>query len=782
MSNPFAVFRKNQTAWMAGLVLLALLAFVVAPALEQVMSAFGRGGSGNEEVVAWNGGVITVAELQTAQQRNGMVNTFLSSLAEKVIDAGGMPQVPRFAFDPQSNRVLSVGLQLSTIGEQVCRDRIFLTYADEIGITFDDTAVDDFIKLFCDNKITDEELAKTLRETTSGNLSVFDLRDIIKKEMSLAVFGQVLQAGFLSQPPGKTFRDFKKLNETATVEAYPVLVADYMDKVTGEPTEAEIQAIYSEGSMRGPDPSSPTPGFIRPYTADFEYVLADLAAWTDREKAKLTEEELRAEYDRRVELGQMQVVDEPEAEATSEIGSESDAGEQAGAPEAGAPEAGAPESAAEPNVEPAVTGDAGSTDPNSGDGSSAGSSSGDGDADQSNLQGSQKTRFVAFNPQAEDAPETAGQEPEVATDEQASAAPSESAQTGPPTVVQPPQLGQESADQGVDMQLPKMRTKTFEEARDEIATALAQANAGPAIEAAMKVIEDEHMKPYFQEYRSYKAYADADDLDEAEEVKRPKRPDLKTVAESVGLSYQTTGMVDPFALNEMQFGQSMISSTNPGMNGTVVQTMMNLGTNVYRPTRSTFLDQAALMAGEVKFQQFLFWKVDEKAAFIPELDDVRDEIIEAWKTQKARLLAEEAAKAIAAKVGTGEDAWAGAIDVTEQSLILKPAPFSWYDRSAQGAGLSVVRDLDDVGNSFFQSVFTASPATTVVAANQPQQTYYVTRVQEFGPSDEALMERFEADPQKSGAINIARQEVNNTIIDWMEQLEERLNVQWQMRL
>ena len=91
MSNPLAVFRKNRNYWMAGLVLLAILAFVVAPAIQTASEAF-RGGAdaqGGAVVVRWDGGKMTVADVRHATIQHGRLVRFLNALAQKVLDAGG---------------------------------------------------------------------------------------------------------------------------------------------------------------------------------------------------------------------------------------------------------------------------------------------------------------------------------------------------------------------------------------------------------------------------------------------------------------------------------------------------------------------------------------------------------------------------------------------------------------------------------------------------------------------------------------------------------------------
>lgn len=775
MSNPFALFRKNQTAWMAGLVLLALLAFVVAPAIQQITDS-SRGGVGsNAVVVRWDGGSLTAGDVDSMTQRNSNVRRFLTKLGETVIESGGQPQVPGFRINPQNSQIDSLGINPSINGRQVCQDLFMLDYAKRLGIAVDEEAVNDFIRLFCDKRINDDKLLEILQETTNGRLSVFELRDTIRKQLISTIAGQVAMSGIYAQPPGKTYRDFKKINQTAKVEVFPVVVADFVSKVSGEPSEAEIQAIYDAGSLRASEPSSPEPGFVRLYKADFEYLSADVEAWQDREKAKLTEDDIRAEYDRRVELGQLMTPVNDSAASPESTELEADtAAEIDTTPEIGSEES-APETTPEGEAAPAENTEATATQEPAKE---------DGD-DQSRASDS-RVRFVSY--QDESTEEEAAQEttePAPAETPAADPAQDETAIPSddlPPTVVQPPQLGQEASGDPAAAAQPEMRVKTFEEAREEIADSLAQQAAAPAMQAAIETLLSEHMQPYFQEYRQYVALRDAEDLPEAERNQEaPVKPNIKQLAEAAGLSYSTTSMVDAQTLIQGPFGQSMVSEAGAGGNA-VAQTAMSTQLTLFRPMRSTYFNQAAFAEGRIDFRQYLFWKTEEKQAYIPELDEVRDEVVDAWKVQQARRLAADAAEAVSAKVGSGDNAWSGAIEATEQALLIQTQPFSWYTQSAEGLRPTDVRDLDMPGTGFMQTVFSAAPGKTVVAANQPQSVYYVTRVLEYGPEESALLDLFSADPRKSGAISIANSEVQQVMIDWYSNLEQDLDVQWLMPL
>ena len=296
---------------MAGLVLLAILAFVVAPAIQTATEAFRQGGAESTVYVRWDGGRMTVAEVETAMMKRQQLLNFLAALSKKVIEEGGEPEVPGFSRWP-NGEIRSLGIDDDVTAERVCLTRIIQTKAAQMGVEFDDRAADDFLKSFCNGRITDDEFNDILRSSTSG-LTIFDVRELLKQELTSTITQGLASGGLGALPPGKTWQDFLKLNQTVRIEAYPVDVNSYVDKVTSRPSEFEIQALYDEGKQRFDDPNSPDPGFLRLEQANIEYVESRFQDWTDREKEKLTEEEIRAEYDRLVELGQLRVPVAPES-------------------------------------------------------------------------------------------------------------------------------------------------------------------------------------------------------------------------------------------------------------------------------------------------------------------------------------------------------------------------------------------------------------------------------------------------------------------------------------
>lgn len=848
MTNPFATFRKNQKYWMAAIVLLAILAFVVAPAIDTASQAIRGGGPDKGVVVRWTGGQISAADLDNGMRKHSGLVRFLAALANEVLDQGGVPRVPGFNFDPQQRQILDLGIQTSGDPYSICRTRILASHGESLGIVFDDVAIDDYITQFCDNKVSNVRIEEILDESTGGLLNWFEIRELLKMELAAKVVTQTglaaisvpKQASLLPvSTPGRAYRDFLRMNQTAKVEAFPVMVEDFMDQVIGNPTEAEIQAIYDAGMSIPSNPNSPNAGFLKRYHANVEYVEANLQAWINREKEKLTEEELKAEYDRRVELGQLKVPVTQETPESNETGDPGNGTPETQDPDSQDSENTTPENASSTDSDPASTPSEGGT----GDGETAedtnstnessdtsdttppasaetegdpadDSSSSAPDQDDQAQRSTPPTRLVSFlqeetppkpsvapsdaqqnesgdattDDQSDDASPTSGESAPVsppANDAPTDDAPTLQLDTGanaasqtPPPVVQPPQLGQSSEDASAG---PVMRTQTFEEARDTIADSLARDAAIPALDEALTGLLEDVMQKHYGKYRQYRAFKESglegEDGNPAEE---PAKPDLKKLAEERGLIYHETGLVDQTAISQTPFGLSNLRPGDSGLNGTPTNVVMTPNVELFFPLQSSYFDQAALMAGEIpEFLQYLFWKTEERPAYIPELSDIREEVVEAWKRNQARQLAEDAAKALSAKVKSeGENVWDDALNTAERSLVIETDPFTWMTRFNEFMMTSNVPKLDAVGPAFMQEVFATPAGQPAVAPNMSRNVFYVFRVTELNPPESDLQQRFNADPLKSGPRNIAARETEALVQDWFLNLEEELGVEW----
>ncbi len=174
---------------------------------------------------------------------------------------------------------------------------------------------------------TKDDFQRILRETCGRELSLQALRRQLGLELSAVVMERIALAGvnYEGSPlvtPGSLWQNYLRLNQAARIEAFPVLTSDFVKEVKATPSESEMRAIYDEGAGNFPSPNSPEPGFRRRYQAELEYVYGSWNKMIEVEKAKISPEALKAEYDRLVAQGGLQVPVDPPKLPESPTGDE----------------------------------------------------------------------------------------------------------------------------------------------------------------------------------------------------------------------------------------------------------------------------------------------------------------------------------------------------------------------------------------------------------------------------------------------------------------------------
>lgn len=307
MASPFSIFRKNQRVWMAILVFVAVISFVIIPSTGTLMDNYGSS-EGQQTLVSWKGTRLSAEQLakQTAIQAQSYA--VFSRIAAEVVAAGGSPKVPGYAPGPQGG----IGLEPPTGRAGLVQLKTLAEAARENGVMVNDETIDMFIRNFTDGKISAKKFEEIVQEVAGKQLSKFDMYSYLKDEISKQLLVQMGISGITSssQPliaPSKNWLNFQKLSQRAKVEIYPIFVDQFVEKVTAKPSEAELKALYEKAKDLYSIPSQPEPGFRRRYKADFEYLFADFNALIKEEQAKITPEQLEAEYKKRVEAGSYKV-------------------------------------------------------------------------------------------------------------------------------------------------------------------------------------------------------------------------------------------------------------------------------------------------------------------------------------------------------------------------------------------------------------------------------------------------------------------------------------------
>jgi hypothetical protein len=763
---------------MAILVGVALLAFVIAPALQSVIDRsyqnMAAGSGAKRTLVSWRGTSVNGEQAQRLLQKNYQCQSFLQRVASEVIKGGGSPKVPGFRSDGRS---IDLGL---TPNNQIAvlRSQILAAKAKEMGIDFDDSAVDSYLRAFTDGRISTQRFAEMMRE--QDKLSRFDLYQFLKTEFSANVIEKAAMAGLAdgSMPvltPGKNWQMFLRFRQRARIEAFPVLVDDFLPQVTETPSDAELQTLFDAGKERPADRFRPEPGFLRRYAADLEFVSGSLEKFVSAEQAKLTEEQILKAYEERVKEGRFQVP----VPATTEPPAAAPGATPPTQPEPATPEP-APANTPEPNPpspEPDTPADPANAPPApspSNDGAEPEKAPPAGDrppaveapgepgggepaaGDQAQRTGRSEVRLVSF--QEQPATEGAVQEPSPPSDATTIAAPDE----GQP----PAPAGATAPVAGSTRAPPAMRTQTLDEVRAQLTRDLAMNDARTKMTEALEKVQNQ-MLTYSEEMQIHLRSQEAGDTS----VAKPAPIDLAKVADEAGLTYGRTGMVDADSVQSLPIGRS-----NVGQASFASQVLVP-GLGTYQPFSSNALE---LDAG---FTTYLFWKTEERAAKVPTFSEAREEVVAAWKREKARKLAEKKAQDLVGLLDQQtESPWNAVLSETERPLVVQPSTFSWMQppQSFLGAPfLSTVEGVESPGEDFMRQVFSTPVGKSTVAANAPKSIYYVVRVAEVIPQGKDLQELFARTPIQMESRQLGFMENQPIFADWYSQLESEMQVKWE---
>lgn len=797
-SSPFELFRRNLKPMMVFLTLLALVSFVILPSIAMYQQQQTGYGTTETTLAKTKEGDFELNKVNYFTRNHFATVQFLRELAETTIASGGAPKVADFQYDPQSQMIRSLGINDQPNDQTSVRTMMFAAEAKKAGLELGDPEIKGWLTNFTDGKLSDSQINGILAASSRNQVGQVQLFDQLRQHLLAQTYQRQVLAGLTAggmpiTPPAQQWELFLKLNRRAVADAYGVNVADFIEKTNAKPSDKAINEMYKEGRERFPNLESPDAAFRRPYTAKFEYLAGSLDEFIEREVSNITEEQLKAEYQRRLDGGDFQL---PEQPATEEPATEQPATEQPAPPAAddAAPPAddaaatetqaaemtetpaetsdappadaapaepatpaepetpAAPETAAEPQTpaepeapaeteKPAV--EAPELNPPSSDAPADAPAAGD---SSSVLNREQGVRLVAMRAQESDG-ETPAADNKPETPAETQATDTEKPADAP-------------ADKPADAP-EAAKVESFESVKDEIARSLAQGPAIEKLDAAVTEI-NKVMRTYFNARAIAGGKADA----------APKRPDLKALAEKFAMKHVVTGMLDGFDVQEEPIAQSFGAGSMMQRGESFVQTMYVTRPPLFTPTR-TVDDQARV--------SYVSWKTDEKEEYIPELKEIREEVITAIRMVEARKLAKAEAEKLA-KLFAGSDKPAKELVPAERAnqFFESLGPFSWMNSLGFGmrASMGNVEELDRVGDAFMRQVFMSERGKWGVAPNMPETVFYVVRPTEFSPSTDELYQRFSQAAQRMQTMSLAVEQALRIRDGHYEALDERTGFEW----
>ena len=324
-SRHINLLRKYQKPILVIMGVILMVTFTVGYSLDTLInsggfSGMGGGSEGSEErdpvVVTWVGGKVRESELRQKEQLHQIAVNFLRHLIAEVVSRGGQPVVngQTIPKDTPINQIMQIdpGIGQNSTESSIVGTMLLAKKADQLGISVDQQAAREFVESLSIPDVAPEEWRDILSRAAQGvSISVDQVLSQIAYDLKARHMQMLSQAGLLGVTPGQFWEYHNRLNRRFVIEAYPVDVAGFGAQVQGEPTDAELRAMFDQGKSRDPNPSIAEPGFHQPRKIAFQWVRIDRGPFVEAAMKKITDEEVAKRYELDITQGKHKVIELP---------------------------------------------------------------------------------------------------------------------------------------------------------------------------------------------------------------------------------------------------------------------------------------------------------------------------------------------------------------------------------------------------------------------------------------------------------------------------------------
>jgi hypothetical protein len=775
MASPFRAFRKHQKALLAVAGVVLMFVFVLGGSLGQYLGKHSDGGSiggqrPGDVAVEWNGGKLTNAQLHQLVVRRLFVNNFI-----REVEGFGRQAAYQAGTEPQQLRVEPlIGPERP---EQGVEQDVVLTYllahtARKAGMTISDDYVKNYLQQLGRGYVTMDMLRHLLASTKGGQgVSPNYLFEALGDEMLARNFLKSYFYATRTELPEQRWRDWLKVNDRVVVEAVAVPAESLLIDVP-EPTEEELKALYEEYKDREPQPDpswgielpSPNPAFAVPRKVAVQYLVADYNQFLAKVEDEVTEEEIKKYYEDNKDyfIKAESVLSEPGDVTAPETTEKKPSNEK---PAAEKPTAEGPTDETKP-AEPAAT----KTDAKPDDSPPADKSSAPGAHDESAHPPKTPFRLTAF---AEETPADHGEDAHEPDSETAKAqAEAASPAAAPEDVPKPESAVEPETAAGSAAPAEKLKEyQPLDEVRDEIRRRIASDKVTTELDDRMRTVNSDLDQNYDQYF--------GDSLNAKADGKEPPPPpkslaDLTPLAKKYGLVYQKTEPASMLQLRDMPVGKSVCPSQG---NLPFFYAIFSREVDLYQPLLTYDLDN----------NRYVAMKTEDIPGKVPTFDEVRDDVVHAWKMRKAGELAVKRAEELAKQAQERGGTLAEAFTDDPSLLVTKTDPFSFLtvgtvSRETQQVKSFRLSEPDGIvaaGPDFMEKVFDLKEGEVAAAPNHDRSIAYVVRIAEHQNTPAELQEAFlPEDNNWYGAPAMLQAHFQRAMKVMVEDMSDSAGVHW----
>jgi hypothetical protein len=714
--------RKNAKVVMVFMCVVCMITFVVGTALIDLVAGYGaRQAERSEVALTWTKGTVRESDLGIKRYQHRVAYQFLHEVIREAADRGGTPVVNGQPVQ-KGRQFFDVGIPADESDEALVETMLMAEEAKRMGIAVNAEAVKTLLRQLSAPELNEGDWLEIAQQVIgdSGNMTVGQLmNDVLPYELRAQHVRVLANAGLHAIPPGELWDYFNRLNRRVSIEAYPVEVAPLVAQVKGEPSAAELQKLFDEGKYRDPNPQLAEPGFRKPHKVAFTYVRVDFAPFLEAAKKTITDEQIKEQYEKDISQGLHKVLDLPPDKPTEE------------------------------------------------------KKEGDKPADDKEKKSDEKPAEEKKDKEEKKEPEKSAAPPEegcqVEPEKKADESKADEKKADDKKADDDKKAGEEKK---AEEPKKEQKFKPLEEVKEEIRTKLAQPIAQEARTKAVKEVTDA-IHEYGRKYRRWLSIKEI----KKDAAQEPAKLDLESIAAKHGFKVGTTPLVDRYEVAAYDIGKEVMSfDLEAARRGDF--RMQGFAEIAFGEDDVTYDPREA--NSSIPDVSYIYFRTAEEKGGDIKLNDVRSQVVGAWKRGKAFELAKEDAKKLADKAKGAKSLSEAVGDPTK---IVTPPPFSWMTSGSVAMGfgepeLSAVPGIELAGRDFMQGVFALKPGEAGIAPNQSHSRIYVVRVIGEDPTDEVLRQQFLDTGLNFQVVGVARREMMQITIDWYREIEKRYQVTW----
>jgi peptidyl-prolyl cis-trans isomerase D len=279
--------------------------------------------------------------------------------------------------------------------------------------------------------------------------------------------------------------------------------------------------------------------------------------------------------------------------------------------------------------------------------------------------------------------------------------------------------------------------QSFDEARDGIAIALADEKAQAEIVNKFTRVKEEVMIPFEDKYlEAADGIAEAEKQGETPKAVLPKPESLKGVAKQEKMEYEVTPLLSRDQAE--QYGR--IADAEVGLNK--LSGARKFAAELFAPKSSLF---EPVELTDVQGRRYLVRKTEDLPPRVPPLDEIRAEVVHAWKAEQARPLAEKAARGfaeLARKDGgkiKAETVQGHKVITTDMLSKMQPSVLPGQFFPTGPPVPTEIPQLPHAGEALRDALFGLKAGEVAVAPDEPKQVYYVLALKDRIPATFATL-------------------------------------------